>query len=141
MRKLFILITIASTATLLSCRDQIYYTGDDVNCYECYTDTLETGYLIIEFTLNDENVDVPITVFSGQVDASPIVFSAPCDTSALILEVPMNAYYSVKAAYKNGNDSIYVVDGGRLEAKLVTGICDSDCWIIQGGEYNVSLNY
>ncbi len=137
----FVFIGIILSVFALSCRDQIYYTGDDVNCFECYVDYPETGYLVIDFTLDDENTQIPITVFSGKVDQSPVVYHAVCDTTPLYLEVPMNGYYSVKAAYKHGNDSVYAIDNGKFEAKLVVGLCDEDCWVITGGEYKVELVY
>lgn len=140
MRYIVIIIIIIA-AFAVSCRDQVYYTGDDVNCYECYVDFPETGYLVIDFTIDAENKHIPITVFSGKLDRSPIVFQAQCDTTPLFIEVPMNALYSVKAGYKHGNDSVYAIDNAKFEAKLVVGLCTDDCWIITGGEYNVRLVY
>ncbi len=141
MKYLIVIASFVFLALVSSCRDAVYYTGDDVNCYECYTLFPETSWLIIDFTLDGENTSIPITVYNGFPDRSPVVFSAMCDTTPVFVEVPMNNYYSVKAGYKHGDDSVYAIDNAHLEAKLVTGLCDEDCWIITGGEYNVRLIY
>ncbi|NLA23618.1 MAG: hypothetical protein GX879_01495 [Bacteroidales bacterium] len=122
-----------------SCRDQIYYTGDDVDCYNCYTDFPEEAYIKIEFTTNNENSNIPITIYNGLVDKSPIVFDTIADSSPLYVGLPVNEIYTVKAAYFHNGDSIFAIDNAKVQAFLVTDMCDEDCWIIKHRKYNVRL--
>lgn len=124
---------------LVSCRDAVYYTGDSVDCYDCYQEFPDSADLIIDLMIDDDNPNVNIFVYSGKVDASPVIWEMNVDTSTVYVYVPINAYYSVKAVYNYKGDIISVIDGGMCEAKLVTEYCDEDCWYVIGGEYNVKL--
>lgn len=133
-------ILIVSLALVFTaCIDPINYDGDDVDCYYCYEMYPDSADLIIDLTINDDYPDVEIIVYEGKVDQSPVIANFIADTATVFVYVPMDKMYSVEAVYQSHNKTTRVVDTDMLEAKLVTEICDIDCWYIVGGEYEVKL--
>ena len=124
---------------VVSCIDPIYYDGDSVDCDYCYQELPDSADLIIDLTINDENPLVQISVFSGEANNAPLVSQFDADTSTVFVYVPVGSYYSVEAIYQSENNTVRVIDGDMLEVKLVTELCNDDCWYIVGGEYDVKL--
>jgi hypothetical protein len=124
---------------IVSCVDPVYYDGDSVDCYNCYQEMPDSADLIIDLTVDDENPQVLISVYSGKANNSPLISQFDADTSTVFVYVPVNSYYSVEAVYQSDDNTIRAIDGDMLEVKLVTELCDEDCWYIVGGEFDVKL--
>ncbi|HXK82557.1 MAG TPA: hypothetical protein PLO05_10405 [Bacteroidales bacterium] len=140
--KTIILLLISFAIVFTSCIDPIYYDGDDVDCYYCYPENQfpDSADLIIDLTINSTYPKVEIKVYAGMVDNAPVIANFEADTSTVYVYVPIDHLYSVEAIYSHNNKTIRVIESDKLEAKLVTEICDEDCWYIVGGEYELNLN-
>ena len=122
---------------MFSCDEN--YDFFEVDCSECYRTKPENSELIINVTINNENPEVPITIYRDKIESGRIRIRDTVSETKIYIEVPLNHYYSVKAEYKMGNDSVFAVDGERIETRRITDQCDTICWIIKGGRYDVRL--
>lgn len=125
------------TTAILSCLDEINF--HEIDCSECYRTRPENGELIIHVTINEENPEVPITIFRDRIEAGRVRLRDTAYEKTVYVEVPLNHYYSVKADYKVGNDSVFSVDGDEFKTYRITDQCDTICWIIKGGKFNLRL--
>jgi hypothetical protein len=117
--------------------DDIDY--ENIDCQYCYTEHPDLSYL--EITFSEGICDsVDITVYRGYVDDGLIEWSGKVAKSPFkMYETPVTYLYSVKATYLKDSVSISVVDSDKMETHLIQGICDDDCFIITGGEYDVEF--
>jgi hypothetical protein len=115
------------------------YRGITVDCDECYSNEPDSGDLIVYVTINNENKRVPLTIYKDQVDDEWIEYVDTAISSPYYLYVALDKYYSVKAEYHSGNQTIYAVDGDKIKTKFVNEACDYDCWVVSGGVINVKL--
>ena len=111
----------------------------EVDCSDCYRIRPDSGELIIQVSINNENPEVPIAIYRDRIESGRIRIRDTVSEEKVYIEVPLNHYYSVKAEYKAGNDSIIAVDGDRIKTHRVTDQCDTICWIIKGGKYDLRL--
>ena len=111
----------------------------EVDCSECYRIKPDNGELIINVTINNENPEVPIAIYRDKIESGRIRIRDTVSEKTVYIEVPLNHYYSVKAKYKVGNDSVFAVDGDRIKTQRVTDQCDTICWIIKSGRYDLRL--
>ena len=135
-----ILLLLISTIIFPYCTDL-----EDEECYDADYSSCDTwepfwGELDISLTINEENPEVPITIYRGKLEDEDIVKQCTIRTPTLYYEVPLDIYYTVKAEYKSGDKTIYAVDGDEIK-KHSTDYCDSTCWEIRDGYYNVELKY
>jgi hypothetical protein len=136
----YILILLLPLLYLSQCKssdnsDESYY------CISCISEHPDSERISIKITVNAENPEVPVIVFSGKFNPahlSDTVFLDTLDIKEFTVKVPTDQYYSVMALYKDGKDSIFAVDGGKFEAKKISG-CQNTCWQISGGSYDVRL--
>lgn len=111
----------------------------EVDCSNCYPFRPENSELIIKVTINNENQAVPIEIYRDKIESGRLRLQDTVTKNKVYIEVPLNHYYSVIAKYKVGNDSVFAVDGDRIKTQRVTDQCDTTCWIITGGKYDVRL--
>ena len=111
----------------------------EIDCSECYSNSPENGELIINVTINNENPEVPIAIYRDRIESGRIRINDTITQKTVCIEVPLNHYYSVTAKYMVGNDSVLAIDGERIKSQRVTGQCDTVCWIIKGGRYDLRL--
>ena len=111
----------------------------EIDCSECYRSKPDNGELIIKVTINNENPEVPIAIYRDRIESGRVRIRDTVSEETVYIEVPLNHYYSVKAEYKTGNDSVFAVDGDRIKTHRVTSQCDTICWIIKGGRYDLRL--
>lgn len=111
-----------------SCGEKIF-TGD-VDCDECYTGKPDKLDLVINVTLNSRYKFVPVTVYKGDVEDNEVVAIDTAWSSPLYVYVPVDEKYSVKAEYKKDGTTLFVIDGTKPKAKLVTNACDEECYVI-----------
>jgi len=135
---LFLTVLLPIMAILIiSCDENFDFL--EINYSECYRTIPENGELIINVTINDENPEVPIAIYRDRIESGRIRIKDTISEKTVYIEVPLNHYYSVKAEYKVGNDSVFAIDGERIKTHRVTDQCDTICWIIKGGRYDLRL--
>ena len=139
MKKKILLIFLVSVMAnlIFSCDKKFNFL--EVDCSECYRIKPDNGELIIHVTINNENPEVPIVIYRDRIESGRIRIRDTVSEKTVYIEVPLNHYYSVKAEYKAGDDSVFAVDGERIETHRVTDQCDTTCWIIKGGRYDLRL--
>ncbi len=116
-------------------------TDEGLYCINCRSEQPDSERISIKITINAENKKVPVIVYSGKFNPdhlTEIAFQDTVDMAEFTVKVATDKIYSVKAAYKNGNDSIFAVDGGWFETKKIVG-CQNTCWQLVGGSYDVRL--
>jgi len=120
----------------------------DVNCDECYYPEPDTADLILDFTLNEENPYVPYILYIGDVEDNIVIFVGDVEDNIIVrtayseqeyLPAAVNEHYSIEAFYKNGDQTVVVVDGDKLKTSRTSEVCDTECWIIKGGQFNLKL--
>jgi len=113
----------------------------EVDCSECYTQRPEYAPLTIELTINEENPEVPFTIYLGEYEKNQIRIEDTAYYSVISVDLIPSRYYSVRAEYHVGDKIVYALDGDEIELVKVTSQCDSVCWVIRGGETDVRLKY
>jgi hypothetical protein len=136
------LISKAGLATVLflmvfSCEETPFVSN--VNCDECYYNKPDSADLIVSLTINSDNPFVPLVFYKGEVEENMVEWVDTAYTETLYLYSPVNQYYSIKANYKKGDMIVIAIDGDKLKTTRVSDVCDTDCWIIKGGELDVRL--
>ena len=135
---LFFLVLVLLMANLIfSCDENFDFL--EIDCSECYRIRPDNGELIIHVTINNENPEVPIAIYRDRIESGRIRIRDTVSEKTVYIEVPLNHYYSVIAEYKVGNDSVFAVDGERIKTHRVTDQCDTICWIIKGGKYDLRI--
>lgn len=111
----------------------------DVNCDECYFEKPDSADLIVDITINEENPFVPLIFYKGKAEEGNIEWIDTAYSETLYLYSPVDQYYSIKAFYKSGEQTIISIDGDKLKTTRVSDVCDYDCWVIRGGILDVRL--
>ena len=120
-----------------SCEEKIY-TGD-VDCDECYTEKPQYADLIIDLTIANRFGNVVVNVYEGELEDNHVVLTDTVDYSPFYAYVRVDKKYAVRAEYKKGTETLYVVDGTKLKVLLVRGECDDDCYVIEGESLNATI--
>jgi hypothetical protein len=137
MKKNILLTTLISLLIIFSCEQNPFVF--DVNCDECYFNEPDSADLIVDITINEENPFVPLIFYRGEADDNNIEWIDTAYTETLYLYSPVNEYYSIKAFYKSGDQTLIAVDGDKLRTSRVSDVCDYDCWVIRGGILDIRL--
>jgi len=111
----------------------------DVDYSNCNTNEPEVGNMNIKLTINNENTEVPISVYKGKYEDGVLVTSDTATSSKFVLSLPVNEYYSVTARYKSGDKIIFALDGDKIKKKKNI-LCDSTCWSVIDGNVNLKLS-
>lgn len=111
-----------------SCSEKIF-TGD-VDCDECYTGKPDKADLVIDLTFNGRYSEIPVTVYKGDVEDNEVISIDTAYSSPYLVYVPVDTRYSVKAAYKKGDVTLYAIDGTKLKLMTVSDACDEKCYIV-----------
>jgi hypothetical protein len=124
-----------------SCKQSSFYNSEDCANYD-YSDCNTVEPLLvglnIKLTINDENLNVPITIYEGNADDNVVVLNDTVSTSKYNILLSPDKYYSAKARYKKGNKIIYAIGGDKIK-KTHTSVCDSTCWSTEDGNINIEL--
>ena len=130
---LFLMLTIC-----FSCDKPMVEDCENYNFSDCSLDQPDWGLVKVQVTINSENPYVPLTFFRGNIEDNVVEVIDTAYSGELKVDMPLNNYFSVKAIYKSGIKQIIAVDGGDFTTKKYH-VCDQDCWVIRGGEYDVRL--
>ncbi len=133
-----LLIIILGLIFTVSCESDV--SDEDCETYDyvgCNTLEPYEAEVALKFTIKD-NEYVPFEIIKGRVEnGTTIVYDTANVTEIVyILEIPQ--YYTVKAKYKNGNTTIYAIDGVEMKANDVKK-CDSVCWEMDDFRLDMTL--
>ena len=109
------------------------------NCSDCYQDKPEWLPLNIKVSISAENPYVPIKVFIGDREDNVLDWTDTAFQEDYWVDVHPDRYYSVEARYKDGADSIFAIDGDKINAKYSSDDCDQPCYYQVGGFIDVRL--
>jgi hypothetical protein len=113
-----------------TCHEKLFTAG--VDCSECYYPEPDSAYIKVHLTVNDRFPEVPLVVYKGEPEENQVEWVDTAISEDFSLYVQVNQKYSVKAAYKKGNATIYVVDGTKIKALLVQNECEGgECWVVE----------
>ncbi len=136
----YLLLILCMAGLLLpACDDKIRTL--EIDCSECYQEKPDSADIIIHLTIDSRNNKIPLTIYRGTINENIIEYFDTAAASPYYLYVPVGKEYSVKAKYSVNGKTIYAVDGDKLRVKHVSDVCDTDCWVIRGGELNAKLKY
>jgi hypothetical protein len=141
IQDLFNIYTIVGMVILLflSCERFEPVNIGGVDCYECYNPKPEWVILNIKVTINDQNQKVPLIIYKGNVEDGNVDWYDTTGKSDFWVEVKPDQYYSVKAEYKDGNKTIFAIDGDKIKLKYSEDSCDEPCYYSTGGYIDVQL--
>ncbi len=111
----------------------------EVDCNDCYGVVPDSANLIIHLTINQENPEVPITVYLGSLEAGIIDWRDTTDQAEYYLYAAMNASYTVEATYHSGDRTILTYDGDRMSINDMGDACGSPCYVVKGGIFDNRL--
>ena len=123
-------------------KDSAKYSDVDCDTYD-YSDCqsiepVETDLKLL-FTINKNYSWVPFEIYKGSVDKGELVLRDTAWNSTITYVMPIPEKYSVKAIYELNGQTIYTIDGAKLEATSVP-VCDSNCWSVAVSEFDLRLH-
>ena len=124
---------------LISCERQEPVDLNTFDCSTCYQDKPELGRLTVSLTINGQNPFVPLVIYRGDFENNDIEHTDTSWSADYWVEVPVDKYYSVTAKYKDGDKTIFAVDGDKLKLKHTSDKCDEPCYYFCGGYIDVRL--
>lgn len=134
-----ILLLLITGLIVNSCNEDIILF--EVDCSECYTQRPEYVSMTIKLTINEENPEVPVTIYLGEYEKNLVRVVDTAYYSVMSVDVMPGRFYSVRAEYHVGEKTIYAIDGDEIDLLKASSQCDSICWVARGGEADVRLKY
>lgn len=132
------LILLICTA-FAACRT--YVSEEDCASYDysdCNTEKPVSGPMNISLTINEQYPRVPVSLIQGRFEDGEVIWSDTLDVSEHAVYVDLNYYYTVRATYIHGGDTIVAIDGDEVKSSS-EAICDSTCWTVSEGDADVRL--
>ncbi|MFO7369962.1 MAG: hypothetical protein R6X09_06810 [Bacteroidales bacterium] len=120
-----------------SCDEKVY-TGD-VDCDECYTEKPQQADLIIDLTISNRFGNVVVNVYEGEVEDNQVVLTDTVDYTPFYAYVKVDKKYAVRAEYRKGTETLYVIDGTKLKVMSVSDACEDACYVIEGETVNATI--
>ncbi len=139
--KLLVLLVIVLVST--SC-NKGSFDDSDVDCYtydysDCETQRPREAEVDFFFTINNNFNWVPFELYKGNVDNGELILRDTAWNSKVTYVMPIPETYSVRAIYERNGETIYTVDGDRLDV-LSKQVCDSICWTINVDNFDLRLH-
>ena len=136
MRYLIVILILAATLLPSSCEDFNLF----VDCDKCFPYIGENYNLKIRVTINNQNQNVPITLYKGKIDDGIIISNdVAYESSYYSIQVKFGEYYSAVAKYRDKGRVIYAVDGRKLTKHYSKSDCDAACYEVTGDELDLRL--
>ncbi|MBT3207332.1 MAG: hypothetical protein HN704_07060 [Bacteroidetes bacterium] len=107
----------------------------------CEAEEPKDAQLFVYITINEENKNVPITIFEGNIEDSLIVWEDFSKDKEFWVYLPLNKYYTAAAEYQVGNKTIIAIDGEEMKSKEKYDENGDPCWEIYGGYLYCELDY
>jgi hypothetical protein len=109
-----------------------------LDCDDCVDFRPDSTELIIYLTVNQENNEIPVTVYEGSADGK--IFSQDTVTEdEFYLMAAIGPSYTVKAEYRSGPKTILVFDEDKMRVSDYGDECGDPCFMIKGGIFNNKL--
>jgi hypothetical protein len=111
-------------------------------CINCFSKSDTAAYIYINVSISETQPAVPVVIYREKYNPKKLMTVEKIDTvtkGTYYLLVSFGHYYSVKAEYLNGNDTIYAIDGGIFDIEKVN--CDNPCYQAVGGIYDVKKKF
>ena len=124
---------------LLACERNENINIDEFDCSECYQEKPDSVLLNASVTINSNNPYVALIIYKGNVEDGTIDYIDTTYIQDYWLVVKVDEYYSVKAKYVSGTDTIYAIDGDHVKLKHTDSNCDEPCYYKSGGHIDVRL--
>jgi len=125
-----------------SCEQNSYFSNSqdcaNYDYSDCNTAEPSLVALNIKLTINNENPQVPITIYEGKYEDNNVVLTDTASASTYTALLVPDRYYTVSARYVSGNKIIYGIGGDNVK-KIQNAVCDSICWTVQEGNIDVRL--
>ena len=137
MKKMFLFLFLFA---MMACDKPIVEDCENYDFSDCELEKPVWGIIKVKLTINDENPFVPLVFYKGYFEEGNIEYIDTAYQNNYEIDMPLDYYLSVKAEYVSAGKTIFAVDGGKFETKKYR-VCDEDCWVIRGGDYNVELKY
>ena len=142
--KVILLWSISMLTVLYSCKSGSSDLPDVEDCEhydyaDCNSVQPFEADVAFNFSISSKNKMVPFEVYKGYVDDNNLYFKDTSWSDRLIYQLPVNEYWSVKAAYKSGGKTVFVIDGGKLKVHSKK-VCDSTCWSVDDLELDAIIN-
>ena len=136
MRHVLLTIMMLAALSFFSCNNNPSTDCDEsINCLS--TEPL-SGNLNIRVSPDAENPAVVITVYFGQFENGEVYFTDTLTGKSVTYPVYLDQYYSASAKYLSGQDTVYAIDGDRVDLNYAVN-CGYDCWTITEGNLDLRL--
>lgn len=93
----------------------------------CYTDQPDSLYVKLKLPDDLGSDSVEISFYKGYFDTGEKIDQFYTSQKEIYYLMPVNERYSASARYIDGNDTIAVIDGDKLEDGSYTN-CDKSCY-------------
>jgi hypothetical protein len=141
--RLSLILFILAAMAVWRC-DQKVFTGS-VQCSECYQDKPGKYFLSVYLTFNDSIKEIPLKLCQGDIENNNNILGY--DTARAGDEMPfmyiddvsLDKDYSMVAEYRFTGKTLYVVDGTHPKARLVSGTCDADCYVVDNNTMDLEI--
>ncbi len=120
-----------------SCEDTSIYNCDDCNEEEPYDCELSIKLYNAYNTV--ENVHV--TIYQGKVEDDLVIYDRIERAESIKIRVPLNAEYSVKSEYTNGERRIISINSIFPKVEYLEDYCDVPCYFIKDYKVDMRIKY
>lgn len=134
---LMLMLLLALAGNYMGCETENW--SFEVDCNDCYGYVPDSANLIIHLTINQENPEVPVTVYRGSLEEGIVDWRDTTDQAEYYLYSAMNADYTVEATYRSGDRTILTYDADRMSISDMGDACGSPCYIVKGGIFDNRL--
>lgn len=135
-RKLLIIITIIAMVLIKSCSIENLL---EFNCSECYPDKPLDSWVKLHLSINEENTEVPITVYLGPPENEVIVLEEVASKETHYIYIENETVYTVVAKYKVDGRTRLVFN--KIETKIFYDYesCNEPCYWVSGAIANMRI--
>jgi len=110
---------------VLSCKSKYEDCTED-DYANCNTIPFTEGLVEVQLTIDAANPVVRLQLFEGDIVNGELFFDEMIDEDLVMVIKPEGKYYSGRAFYRKGNDSLIAIDGGKIR-NLSYQICEYKC--------------
>ncbi|MBS4014578.1 MAG: hypothetical protein KGZ97_12625 [Bacteroidetes bacterium] len=110
----------------------------DADYDNCNTDEPLVGAVVVYVTINDIHNNVIVIIKEGLYESGEIVLTDTLQQNSKTYNFDINTTYSAAAFYKNDNDSVIAIDGGKLEYYTYKA-CELTCYEVKNLKIDLRL--
>lgn len=111
----------------------------NVDCSQCVRVEPKETTATFEFSSGYEKI--VFTLYEGFYTEGNVYYSDTLTVDYFEKKLPVETYYTATAEYIIEGEKRIVVDGENIEKKLATSECQIDCWVILGGNFDLTYIY